>query len=152
MTSFTPGFVRSVSDWTPAGFDGGTIITRLFVQNGENAPISPFDDSSSPYFLLAPAKTSAGAPCSICAVSASVPAKENENPTSGWAAVKSSPIFGKTFFREAAARTVSVTCEEPCFADELHPTAASASDSVPTIILRNLTPFLPPCSPSPKSP
>src|SRR2546427_12883743 len=102
MTSFVPGFVRSVSDWIPAGLDGGTTSTSWLVQNGENDPMRPLSDRSCPYLLLAPAKTSAGAPCSICAVMASVPAKENEIFTPGCAAANIRPIFGRTFFREDA--------------------------------------------------
>src|SRR6478609_2665855 len=60
-----------------------------------------FSDASwSPYFVLAPAKTSAGAPCSIWAASWSVPAKEKLNRA---------PISGKTSVSDAAPSTVSFT-------------------------------------------
>ena len=80
----------------PAGFAAGVISTNRFVQNGRYGSISPAPASWSPYLVLAPANTSAGAPCSICAASWSVPAKENRKVTPGWAAVKARPIRGKT--------------------------------------------------------
>ena len=33
ITSFTPGLVRSSTEWIPAGFDFGTIRTSVFVTN-----------------------------------------------------------------------------------------------------------------------
>src|SRR6478609_1082314 len=69
-----------------------------------------FSDASwSPYFVLAPAKTSAGAPCSIWAASWSVPAKEKLNVTPECDLVNRAPIFGKTSVSDAAPSTVSFT-------------------------------------------
>src|SRR5689334_16191600 len=69
-----------------------------------------FSEASwSPYFVLAPAKTSTGAPGSICAACWAVPAKEKLNVTPGCDVVNRAPIFGKTSVSDAAPSTVSFT-------------------------------------------
>jgi hypothetical protein len=69
MTSFTPFVARSRSDVIPAGFDAGKINTSRFVQKILYGSICFALASSSAYLVLAPAKTSAGAPCWIWAAS-----------------------------------------------------------------------------------
>ena len=78
--------------------------------------------------MLAPANTSAGAPCSIWAVSVSVPANDQWNVVPGCLLANSAPIFGKTLVSDAAASTVSgAPPEELDEADELDEQAASSS-------------------------
>src|ERR1022692_83967 len=61
------------------------------------------------FFTSAVARTSARAPCSICATSTWLPSKSNETATSGLAASKAWQMAGIATCNEAAANTVSVT-------------------------------------------
>ena len=79
----------------------------MLVANGFGRRMNPPEARSSPNFVLAPAKTSAGAPCCRSAASVSVPAKVNRIDTPRWAMVNISPIMGKDFASDAAASTPS---------------------------------------------
>src|ERR1700722_3789475 len=92
-----PGFVMSATDVMCAGLLFGTISTSVLVANSTGLSTRPFAYSAAGCLGLAAANTSAGAPCSICASSASEPANV-------YLALAS--INGKTFVRDAAARTV----------------------------------------------
>lgn len=97
ITSFTPGFVMSLTDLMCPGLLLGTISTSLLVANSTGLSTSPFAYSAAGCFGLAAANTSAGAPCSICV--SSIP-----EPPNVYFALGS--IIGNTFVSDAAANTV----------------------------------------------
>ena len=70
----------------PAGLAAGTTTTSVLVAKFVVSPSRFLPWSSSGYFGLAAAKTSAGTPCSICAASWSEPAKLSLTVQPGWAA------------------------------------------------------------------
>src|SRR4051794_21315244 len=81
----------------PRGFDDGTTTTSVLRVKTTGFEQSPFALSWFVRVMLAEAKTSAGAPCWICADSMFEPANEYRG---AWS------IFGKTSVSEAAAYTV----------------------------------------------
>ena len=80
--------------WMPAGFDFGTTITSVLRVNTTGFEQSPFAYSWFGSVMFAEAKTSAGAPCWICAASVFEPPNEYCGDGS---------IFGKTSVSDAAA-------------------------------------------------
>src|SRR5437868_8371673 len=88
----------------PAGFAFGTTITTMLRVKTTGLEHSPFARSWFGSFMSAEAKTSAGAPCSICAASVFEPPKEYLGAAS---------ILGKTSVSDAAAYTVSCTRAAP---------------------------------------
>src|SRR5438874_4233058 len=88
----------------PAGFAFGTTITTMLRVKTTGLEQSPFAWSWFGSFMSAEAKTSAGAPCSICAASVFEPPKEYLGAAS---------ILGKTSVSDAAAYTVTCARAAP---------------------------------------
>ncbi len=80
--------------WMWAGFELGTTITSLLRVKTIGLEQKPSWNSPFGRVMFAEAKTSAGAPCRICAASAFEPPKEYFSFLS---------IAGKTFVSDAAA-------------------------------------------------
>jgi len=76
ITSFTPGFVRPITEWIPAGFDFGTMRTSVLWVSTYGLVTRPLAYSCSGIVRFADAKMSAGAPWVICAASVLEPPNE----------------------------------------------------------------------------
>src|SRR5256885_2649865 len=92
----------------PLGFPGATTISSLLCAKTCGVPaVKPSPFSLSMFVVSADAKTSAGAPCSICVTSVGVPAKLDFIVTAP-AVSKSLPRALNASVRDAAAKTETV--------------------------------------------
>src|SRR5215471_9660385 len=101
------GLVKSDSDEMCFGLPARTAISSSFCANKTGAPAA--NPPLTTFCMLATsaeAKTSAGAPCSICMTSIGLPAKLNLTSTPGYRAWTWSPIFVNAPVSDAAASTV----------------------------------------------
>ena len=94
---------RSLKDSIPAGFSGGTMSTSSLCAKMRLSRTRPSRTSACMCAGLAEAKTSAGAPCSICRRSTWLPANSSATSVPGWAASKARSIAVKLSAREEAA-------------------------------------------------
>src|SRR3954469_9929539 len=106
--TFTPVLARSLTDVTCAGFDGGTATSMTFFTKVVGSAASPDDTTSSMFVVLADAKTSAGAPSSICSASPELGPKLKTTFTPGWAASNCFPRVVNASVNDDAAETLMV--------------------------------------------
>src|SRR4051794_36465071 len=128
-TRLSPLRPRSAKVLTCAGLSGGTAISSRFVAKGTGFTARSSATSVSMVEVSAEAKTSAGAPCWICATRSEEPPKLNATLTPLCAASNFLPMSVNVCVNDAAAYTVSVCgllllLAEPLFESDPDPQAA----------------------------
>src|SRR5262249_50153032 len=109
-TSVTPGLARSAKEWMFFGLPGGTTMVSTLVTNGCGGPASlPLSRTTFICVSFAEAKTSAGAPLTICWPRPDEPPKLNLSSALGLAASNCGFNLVNTSLSEAAASTVTGT-------------------------------------------
>src|SRR5690348_17434486 len=108
-TTLRSGLARSANDAMPLGLPGAVAICRTFV--AKIVGLTAARPASVTVFMvasLAAAKTSAGAPLTICWARSDDPAKLSFTSTPGWSASKCFSRLPKASVSDAAASTVTV--------------------------------------------
>src|SRR5829696_4000202 len=105
---FSSGLAKSASPVTLPGLSGGTAIWSLLRTKTSGSAASPASVTVFMVAGLAAAKTSAGAPATICWARAELAPKLKVTVVPGFSVRKSSPIWLNAPVREAAAKTFTV--------------------------------------------
>src|SRR5947209_9210450 len=126
-------FAKSFTEVTCAGLDGGVATSITFFAKGVGFDAAPAATTWSMFLGLAEAKTSAGAPWSICSANAELAPKLKSTFTPGCAASNCLPKVLNASVSDAAAKTLMVPLtfvdDDGWPADE-PPQAASVAASV----------------------